>query len=108
MKKVKNKKPYYTQNKYIEYDKPNENQVYPHFRRYKKSNHPAMITGEYSQKEWKYRKVMHDDKDGRHLNEMIYPNPNPLDPDPMYVAKRVRHDDKNNFSKWRYKWKIRK
>ena len=108
MSKAKNKKTYYTQNKYIEYDKPNEIQIYPHFRKYKKSNHPAMITGEYSQNEWKYRKVMHNYKDGRHLNEMIYPNPNPLDPDPMYIAKRVRHDDKNNFSNWRYKWKIRK
>lgn len=105
--KVKNRKQY-TQNKYIEYDKPNEKQTYPHFRKYKKSNHPAMITGEHSQKEWNYRKVMHHEKDGRHLNEMIYPNPNPFDSAPMYIAKRVRHDDKNNFSNWRYRWKIKK
>lgn len=108
MKKKKNNRTYYTQNHYIEYDKPNGEQKYPHFRKYKKANHPAMITGEYSEKEWNYRKVMHGDRDGRHLNDKIEPNPNPLDPDPMYVAKRVRHDDKNNFSKWRYKWKIRK
>ena len=98
----------YTQNKYIEYDKPNEIQIYPHFRKYKKSQHPAMITSEYSQNEWNYKKVMHGIKDGKHLNEKIFPNPNPLDSNPMYVTKRIRHDNKNNFSNWRYKWKIKK
>ena len=67
-----------------------------------------MITGEYSSNEWKYRKVMHGNRDGRHLNETIYPNPNPLDKEPMNVAKRVRHDRKANFSTWRYNWKIKK
>lgn len=105
-KKYKNND-YHTKN-YVEYDKPNEKQIYPHFRRYNKSGHPAMITGEYSSDEWNYRKVTHSDKDGRHLNQKYYPNPNPLDSKPMYVAKRVRHDDKVNFSKWRYKWKIKK
>ena len=40
---------------------------------------------------------MHSDHDGRHLNETIYPNPNPLDKEPMNVAKRVRHDRKQIF-----------
>lgn len=104
MKKVKNKA--HKQN-YIIYDKPYEKIKYPHFRKYKKSKHPAMITSEYSVNEWNYRKVMHGEKDGRHTNEVFFPNPNPLDSKPMYVARRVRHDNKNNFSKWRYNWKIR-
>lgn len=95
-------------NSFIEFDKPNEIQQYPHFRKYLKSNHPAMIVGEFSEQEWKYKKVMHGERDGRHLNDTIEPNPNPLDPEPMRVAKRVRHDKKVNFSKWRYRWKIRK
>ncbi len=106
--KDKKKKFYYKQNNYIVYDLPNETQVFPHFRKYKKSNHPAMITGEYSEEEWNYRKVMHGDRDGRHLNETFDPNPNPLDLEPMHVARRVRHDNKENFSKWRYRWKIKK
>jgi hypothetical protein len=94
--------------KFIVYDKPNIKQSYPHFRKYKKSGHPAMITSEYSKNEWNYKKVMHGSHDGRHLNDTIDPNPNPLDKKPMNVAKRVRHDQKNNFSTWRYNWKIRK
>ena len=79
--------------------------VFPHFRRYKKSNHPALITGEFSEKEYKYRKVMHSEKDGRHLNEKVYPNPNPKDKKPMFIGKRVRHDKKRYFGK-RLPWKI--
>lgn len=107
-KKTSNKRKQNYINKFVEFDKPNEPQQFPHFRRYKKSEHPAMITGEHSSQEWKYRKVMHSKKDGKHLNEEINPNPNPLDIEPMYVAKRVRHDKKSNFSSWRYKWKIKK
>ena len=81
---------------------------YPHFRKYIKSQHPAMIVGEYSFFEYKYRKVTHSEKDGRHLNEKVYPNPNPKDKRPMYIGKRVRHDNKENFSKWKYPWKYKK
>ena len=105
MKKIIKK---HTLDKYIVFDKPNEKQKYPHFRKYNKSNHPAMITSEYSKDEWNYRKVMHSAYDGRHRNETIMPNPNPTDKKPMNVAKRVRHDNKDNFSKWRYKWNIKK
>ena len=79
---------------------------YPHFRYYKKSNHPALIVGEQPEEEYKYRKVMHGEKDGKRTNEMVYPNPDPKDPEPMYIGKRVRHDKKNNFENqplpWRY------
>lgn len=107
-KKKVSKNSFYKPSKYIIYDKPNEKQKFPHFRKYKKSQHPAMITGEYSNTEWNYRKVMHGQKDGKRTNEMYYPNPNPLDKEPMFVGKRVRHDNKNNFSTWRYNWNIRK
>lgn len=85
-----------------------EEDSYPHFRRYNKSKHPALITGEYSTEEYNYRKVMHNEKDGRHLNEIVSPNPNKYDNKPMYIAKRVRHDEKTNFSTWKYPWKYKK
>lgn len=102
-----NKKAYHNTNKYIEYDRPNEIQKYPHFRKYKKSGHPAMITGEHSFNEWNYKKVMHSDRDGRHLNDTIFPNPDPNDSKPMHITKRTRHDKKDNFSNWRYRWNIK-
>ena len=78
---------------------------YPHFRYYKKANHPALITGEHSNSEYKYRKVMHSEKDGKRNNEKVYPNPNSNDSRSMYIAKRMRHDKKKNFSNWKYPWK---
>ena len=85
-----------------------EKETYPHFRKYKPSNHPALITGEYSEEEYRYRKVTHSEKDGRHLNEKVEPNPNPKDKKPMYIAKRERHDEKKKFSKWKFPWKYKK
>ena len=93
-----------------------EKEEFPHFRRYKKSNHPALIIGEQKGKktdnqgracetdEYKYRKVMHNEKDGNSPNEKVNPNPNPKDPRPMYIGKRVRHDEKKNFGE-KYPWK---
>ncbi len=79
---------------------------YPHFRRYKKSNHPALIIGEQPVEEYRYRKVMHSPKDGKRNNEKVDPNPNPSDKRPMYIGKRVRHDKKSNFDSiplpWQY------
>ena len=49
----------------------------------------------------------HGDRDGRHLNEKVYPNPNRRDKEPMYIAKRVRHDEKKHFGK-KYPWKYKK
>ena len=79
---------------------------YPHFRYYKKSGHPALIVAEHSEDEYKYRKVMHGETEGGRKNEIVYPNPNPKDPEPMYIAKRKRHDKKTKFEDkplpWQY------
>ena len=82
-------------------------EIYPHFRKYLKSQHPAMIVGERSKTEYNYRKVTHSKKDGRHLNDKLHPNPNPYDSKPMYIGRRVRYDDKKYFSKWKYPWKYK-
>ena len=93
---------------------------FPHFRLYKKSKHPALIVGEQKREksdsvgkkktvdEYKYRKVMHNEKDGKSLNEKVSPNPNPKGKKPMYIGKRVRHDEKKNFSDWKYPWDYKK
>ena len=77
--------------------------------------YPALIVGEQKGiknekeiEEYRYRKVMHDDRDGRHLNEKVDPNPDPNDPDPMYIGKRVRHDEKENFEPKPLPWKYPK
>ncbi len=85
-----------------------QKEIFPHFRYYKKSGHPALIVGEQPIDEYKYRKVTHSERDGRHLNEKVSPNPNPKDKNPMYIAKRVRHDSKKHFSKWIYPWNYKK
>lgn len=77
---------------------------FPHFRLYRKSGHPALIVAEHSETEYKYRKVMHGERDGRHINEKVFPNPKKGDPNPMYIARRVRHDKKKYFGR-RLKWK---
>lgn len=84
----------------------NKKENFPHFRRYKKNNHPALIVGEHNEKEYKFRKVTHSEKDGKHLNEKVFPNPDKTDPKPMFINKRIRHDKKNAFDKilpWKYK-----
>lgn len=45
---------------------------------------------------------------GGRNNEKIYPNPNPKDDKPMYIGKRVRHDDKDNFEDFPLPWKYPK
>ena len=79
-------------------------ETYPHFRHYLKSNHPALIVGELEPDEYKYHKVTHSEREGRHLNKKVYPNPDPKDPNPMYIVKRQRHDKKKHFGK-RLPWK---
>lgn len=81
---------------------------YPHFRRYRKANHPALILGEYNADEYLFRKVMHGEFDGNRRNEMIYPNPDPTDPNPMGTGKRKRHDKITNFDNKPYTWKYPK
>ena len=84
-------------------------ETFPHFRKYKKSGHPALIVGEQvnakQKEEYKFRKVMHSEKDGKRTNEKIVPNPNLKDNRPMYIGKRVRSDEKKFFSErlpWKY------
>ena len=81
---------------------------FPHFRYYKKSKHPALIVGEQPVDEYRFRKVMHSEKDGKRNNEKVYPNPNPRDPDPMYIGRRVRHDKKTEFETRPLPWKYPK
>ena len=84
---------------------------YPHFRYFKKSQHPALIVGEQKteqKEEYRYRKVMHGDRDGRHLNEVVYPNPDPKDSEPMHIARRVRHEEKKHFNDTPLPWKYLK
>lgn len=86
-------------------------ETYPHFRYYKPSKHPTLVVGEQSQggsDEYRYRKVMHSERDGRHLNEKVFPNPNPKDKNPMYIGRRVRHDKKSKFEKTPLPWKYPK
>ena len=87
-------------------------EIYPHFRYYRKAKHPALITSEYSSDEYKFRKVMHSEKDGKRTNERVYPNPDPKDKKAMYIGKRVRHDKKKYFEDkplpWKYPGKKKK
>ena len=84
---------------------PAQKEKFPHFRYYKKSGHPALIVGEQPVEEYKFRKVMHSEKDGKRNNEKIFPNPDKTDKRPMYIGKRVRHDKKKFFGAklpWKY------
>ena len=88
---------------------------YPHFRYYRKSKHPALIVGEQTAnknnktvEEYRYRKVTHSQIEGGRNNDMVYPNPNPKDTEPMYITKRVRHDEKDNFENKPLPWKYPK
>lgn len=47
-------------------------------------------------------------KDGRHPNKIVYPIPDPKDSEPAYIAKRVRHDKKDNFEPKPLPWKYKK
>ena len=51
---------------------------------------------------------MHGETEGGRTNETVYPNPDPSDPDPMRIAQRVRHDDKENFNEKPLPWKYPK
>lgn len=83
----------------------NSKEKFPHFRYYVKSKHPALIVGEQPVEEYRYRKVMHSEKDGNRSNEKVDPNPNPRDKRPMYIGKRVRHDKKKYFENKPLPWK---
>ena len=75
--------------------------IFPHFRRYKKSNHPALIVAEAKKDKEKdsylYRKTSHSPKLTTRSYDKISPNPNPKDDRPMFIEKRKRVDYKKNF-----------
>ena len=48
---------------------------------------------------------MHGEKDGSRNNEIVYPNPDKRDNEPMYIGKRTRHDKKDNFENVPLPWK---
>lgn len=84
--------------------------IVPHFRYYRKSKHPAMIVGEAKIKKEKdgylYRKTSHSPGLTKRSHEKVSPNPNPRDPNPMYIEKRKRTDFKHKFGPdlgWKYK-----
>jgi len=83
--------------------------IFPHFRFYKKNNHPALIVGNAKIREhndsYLYRKTSHSSKITKRGSEKVYPNPNPLDKRPMYIEKRKRVDFKYLFGpklNWKY------
>jgi hypothetical protein len=78
---------------------------FPHFRLYKKSNHPALIIGErIPTDEYNYRKVTSAERDGKKLNEKVEPNPDKTKSTPMYIVKRIKHDAKKHFSSDIFPW----
>ena len=82
-------------------------EIYPHFRLYLKSMHPALIVGEKDKDTYNFRKTSHD-REGLRRSEKIDPNPNPNDPEPMYIEIKVRSDKKRAFGKkfpWLHKGK---
>lgn len=83
---------------------------YPHFRRYKRSKHPALILSSAKKTtnndSYLYRKTSHSPKLTSRGYEKVYPNPNPKDPNPMYIENKKRVDYKNQFGPdlgWKYK-----
>ena len=51
---------------------------------------------------------MHGEKEGGRNNERVYPNPDPTDKEPMYIARRVRHDKMTTFRDKPLPWKYKK
>ncbi len=83
--------------------------IFPHFRIYKKNNHPALIVSNAKQKKdedsFLYRKASHSSKFTKRGYEKVYPNPNPKDSRPMYIEKKKRVDFKRKFGPilpWNY------
>lgn len=79
-------------------------ETYPHFRRYNKSGHPALILDEEND-DYLFRRVTSSEKSGHHKNEMVFPNPDKRRSTPMYIVKNRQKDKKKYFSKKKYPWK---
>lgn len=82
---------------------------FPHFRNYKRSKHPALIVGHATKNKhrdsYMFRKVSHSTNMTQRGYEVVKPNPNPKDPDPMYIENKKRVDYKEKFGKrlpWEY------
>ena len=82
---------------------------FPHFRKYKRSNHPALIVGSATIKKnddgFLYRKTSHSPGVSKRSSEKVSPNPNPKDPNPMYIEKRKRADYRHKFGE-KLNWKL--
>ena len=83
-------------------------EIYPHFRHYKKSGHPALILSPEGDDKYKFRRVTSSEFSGHHRNEKIEPNPDKRRKTPMYVVKQRQIDLRKNFSSWKYSWKYPK
>lgn len=77
---------------------------FPHFRRYNKSGHPALILDE-DKDDYLFRRVTSSEKSGHHKNEKVFPNPDTRRSTPMYIVKNRQKDKKKFFSKKKYSWK---
>ncbi len=80
---------------------------FPHFRRYFKSKHPALIIGEDNDN-YHFRRVTSSEFSGHHRNEKVFPNPDKRKKTPMYIVKQHQKDKKIFFSKKKYPWKYPK
>lgn len=84
---------------------------YPHFRKYRKSGHPALLIGEdiNNSNRVVYRRTSHEHNFGKgKAYDTVSPNPKPYDPRPMYIEKKKRVDEKKNFASRPYPWKFKK
>ena len=80
---------------------------FPHFRKYFKSQHPALILDEHGVN-YSFRRVTSSRFSGHHLNEEVNPNPDIKRSEPMYIVKRIEEDNKKRFSIWKYPWEYLK
>ena len=85
----------------------NAKNKFPHFRKYFKSRHPALILNEQGQN-YRFRRVTSSKFSGHHLNEEVIPNPDKNRDEPMYIVKQIEEDNKKRFSLWTYPWEYPK
>lgn len=86
---------------------PPVKETYPHFRKYFKSNHPALITKDCGD-DYEFRRVTSAEFSGHHKNEKVFPNPDQSRKTPMYIVKAKQKDNKKRFSLWKYPWSYEK
>ena len=69
-----------------------------HFRKYKKSGHPAYIVDEENE-DFIFHRVTSSEKSGHHKNWKVEPNPDKNKKTPMYIVKQEQQDRKKHFDK---------